>query len=155
MDQATQVKPLPSNTMTKSTCSATPSYTPPNPYARDSSRRAIACVSCAKAKTRCDKAVRRSKSPLGGIHAYHVHSSHHALVASPKASNAIRDQHAAPQTITTVPCQLRKPSYHPSASPVQVSFHQRPASLRLEAHPPDHEASCEHPPTSTSARQSR
>lgn len=30
---------------------------PPNPYQRRSSRRAIACVTCAKAKTKCDKAL--------------------------------------------------------------------------------------------------
>ncbi|XPT01437.1 hypothetical protein M3J09_010572 [Ascochyta lentis] len=56
MDRSMKIKPaLPSTTT--SSCSTAPSHTPPNPYARDSSRRAIACVTCAKAKTRCDKAL--------------------------------------------------------------------------------------------------
>ena len=59
MDQSMKLKPVPSNTTTTPSCSTASSYTPPNPYARDSSRRAIACVTCAKAKTRCDKAVGR------------------------------------------------------------------------------------------------
>ncbi|UPX10269.1 uncharacterized protein EKO05_0000936 [Ascochyta rabiei] len=57
MDQPAKIKPVPSSAATTSSCSGAPSCKPPNPYARDSSRRAIACVTCAKAKTRCDKAL--------------------------------------------------------------------------------------------------
>lgn len=59
MEPAPKIKPVPS-TATPTSPSSTAAIKPPNPYARDPSRRAIACVTCAKAKTRCDKAVSAS-----------------------------------------------------------------------------------------------
>lgn len=59
MEHATKIKQVPL-TVTPTSSSSTATITPPNPYARDPSRRAIACVTCAKAKTRCDKAVSAS-----------------------------------------------------------------------------------------------
>jgi hypothetical protein len=60
-----------------------------NPYQRIASRRAIACVTCAKAKTKCDKGVgwqslRKCSSTNG-------YSFHRALDALPRESNATLD----------------------------------------------------------------
>ncbi|KAH8725603.1 hypothetical protein GQ44DRAFT_706836 [Phaeosphaeriaceae sp. PMI808] len=61
MDQPTSIESSPSTT---------PQHTPNgtdslhNPYKRIASRRAIACVTCAKAKTKCDKLVCLLLPPL-------------------------------------------------------------------------------------------
>lgn len=62
MDQGSNIKPVPSNNTPNLSRSAG-SFSSTNPYQRDPSRRAIACVTCAKAKTRCDKAVSSSIIP--------------------------------------------------------------------------------------------
>jgi hypothetical protein len=60
-----------------------------NPYQRIASRRAIACVTCAKAKTKCDKGV--GWQSLGKCSSANGYSFHRALGASPRESNATLD----------------------------------------------------------------
>ncbi|CAO2653417.1 Nn.00g028280.m01.CDS01 [Neocucurbitaria sp. VM-36] len=57
MDLPASIESTPSTTLLGSPYHAPPQPQPHNPYARISSRRAIACVTCAKAKTKCDKAL--------------------------------------------------------------------------------------------------
>lgn len=154
MDQGTNFKPIPSNNTPNPSGSAGPTFTPPNPYARDPSRRAIACVTCAKAKTRCDKAV---SSPETSYISQLIHSSfHHAPVVLAKASNAIHAPHAAQQTTTTAPSPQKSPSSHPSASQHLAYFPPPRTTLPHAASPlPDPAASCAPPHTSTSAPQSK
>ncbi|KAJ4989661.1 hypothetical protein SVAN01_04878 [Stagonosporopsis vannaccii] len=57
MEPGMKTRTVPSSNTPNPSCPRAASFTPPNPYARDPSRRAIACVTCAKAKTRCDKAL--------------------------------------------------------------------------------------------------
>ncbi|KAJ8112781.1 hypothetical protein OPT61_g4934 [Boeremia exigua] len=109
MEQGVRSKTIPSTNTPNPGCSTAPAFTPPNPYARDPSRRAIACVTCAKAKTRCDKAV-SCPALISSAHSLTSNSSHHAPAASPKASNAILAQRDAPQTTTTEPSPPKSPS---------------------------------------------
>lgn len=82
---------------------------PQNPYARTPSKRAISCVTCAKAKTKCNRAV-----SIHGTHAYRnadvEYSYHHVLAASPKASSVSRDRLVAPPTI--IDQALKEDVYH-------------------------------------------
>ncbi|KAH7371080.1 hypothetical protein BKA66DRAFT_444263 [Pyrenochaeta sp. MPI-SDFR-AT-0127] len=57
MDLSAAIEHTTSLTVPNSLYHTTPQPQPHNPYARMSSRRAIACVTCAKAKTKCDKAL--------------------------------------------------------------------------------------------------
>ena len=70
MNQITKLEPTPASSNPTTQGSTFPK--PHNPYARMSQRRAIACTICAKAKTKCDKAVRSGTSRLASSFANHT-----------------------------------------------------------------------------------
>jgi hypothetical protein len=97
-----------------------------NPYQRIASRRAIACVTCAKAKTKCDKGVRWLSFLISSQ--TDMRSFLHARGASPRVSSVIPGQPAGLPT-TTIEQTSGSPSSHPNVI-IQVAL-----SLLLPATP--------------------
>lgn len=108
-----------------------------NPYARTATRRAIACITCARAKTRCDKAVRTyllwTTTPSSAKTNLIASSCLRALAASSRASNVIQDLPAAHHTTST---QLRNDSATPWLQHPHAHTHRSMASLPRAEGPP-------------------
>jgi hypothetical protein len=111
MDTPVNIDSSPSPTPRSTPYTRSPQPQTNNPYQRMASRRAIACVTCAKAKTKCDKGV-------GVVYPNMIYDTDEssfppALDARPKASSANQDQLVALLTTATGKTS-KSPSYHQS-----------------------------------------
>lgn len=124
-----------------------------NPYQRIASRRAIACVTCAKAKTKCDKGVRWLSFLTSSQ--TDKQSFLHARGALPRVSSVIPGPPAGLQT-TTIEQTSASPSSRPNVITQAAPSLPTPATpLRGVFLPPANHVPCAQHHISTFALPSR